>query len=163
MTVDIKLDPKGVPEFDPHAWLGLVLEHFARAEQAIGKLSVAIELPINNGSLSSLNEIRNRLQTVGGRRCKMLNQRIGRWSANRPFRHLLAHATLTTLFDANGAKVLITSHLPRDASDVTPDRLWTSADQKELLRQASNDSRSICAQIRNLTNDPLCLKALRES
>lgn len=163
MTTQENIESKAAPEFDPHAWLGLVLEHFARAEQAIGKLSVAIDLPINNGSLSSLNEIRNRLQKVGGKRCKMLDQRIARWSANRPFRHLLAHATLTTLFEASGAMVLVTRHLPRDANDVTPDRLWTAADQKELLRQATNDSRSICDQVSNPLADRPCVRALREA
>ncbi|MBY6127382.1 hypothetical protein KUW15_01495 [Qipengyuania aquimaris] len=163
MTAQEKIDSKDQTEFDPHNWIGIVLDHFARAEQAIGKLSLKLELPIANGSLSSLNEIRNRLSSVEGKTCKALNNRIARWAKNRPYRHLLAHATVTTLFDATGRMVIVTRHLPRDESDVTPDKLWTHEEQKDLLRQASNDSRSICDHVRNLLSDPTTLKALREA
>ena len=163
MSLQENVESKVQGDIEPHRWMGLVLDHFAQAEQALGRFSVALELPIANGSLSSLNEVRNRLQKVGSRKCKTLDKRIDRWSANRHFRHLLAHATVTTLFDATGRMVLVTRHLPRDEKDVTPDRLWTQEDQKELLRQASNDSRSICDQVRNLTSDLACLKALREA
>ncbi|EDL49771.1 hypothetical protein [Erythrobacter sp. SD-21] len=163
MTVQQKVQSQIQGDIEPHKWMGLVLDHFAKAEQALGRLSVALELPIANGSLSSLNEVRNRLQKVGTRKCKALDKRIDRWSTNRHFRHLLAHATVTTLFDAMGQMVIVTRHLPRDEKDVTPDRLWTQEDQKELLRQASNDSRSICDQVRNLTSDLTCLKTLKEA
>ena len=163
MTAQSGIEPKKIIEFEPHNWMGLVLDHFARAEQAIGRLSVALELPISNGSLSSLNELRKRLCSVGDRKTKALESRIARWSSNRPFRHLLAHATVTTLFDATGRPVIVTRHLPRDANDVTPDRLWLPEDQKELLRQAANDSRSICDQVRNLLADHVALGKLRGS
>ena len=163
MTVQETIESKIQEDFEPHAWMGLVLDHFARAEQALGNLSKSLGLPISNGSLSSLKVVRTRLQKVGGKKCKALDQRIARWSANRPFRHLLAHATVITLLDATGRVVIVTRHLPRDDNDVTPDRVWTQEDQRELLRQASNDSRSICDHVRNLTADQACLKALRET
>ncbi|MBX7494666.1 hypothetical protein K3172_02210 [Qipengyuania sp. 6B39] len=163
MTALQPIESNLAQDFDPHCWMGMVLEHFARAEQAIGKLSVAIGLPINNGSLGSLNELRKRLAVQEGKKFKALDNRIARWSQNRPFRHLLAHATITRLFDANGRPVIITRHLPRDANDVTPDRLWTFEDQKDLLRQASNDSRSICDQVANLLADPAQVAALRKA
>ena len=163
MSLHENIESKVEGEIEPHKWMGLVLDHFARAEQALGRLSVALGLPIANGSLSSLNEVRNRLQKVGSAKCKALDKRIERWSRNRHFRHLLAHATVTTLFDATGRMVIVTRHLPRDDKDVTPDRLWTQEEQKELLRQASNDSRSICDQVRNLTSDLAHLKTLREA
>ena len=59
--------------------------------------------------------------------------------------------------------MLITRHLPRDASDVTPDKVWTDAERAELLRQSANDSRSICDQIRNLLADPGALLRLRQT
>ena len=146
----------------PHGWLGLVLDHFARGEQAIGQLSLALGLPISNGSLSSLNEILNRLQASGDRKAKALEKRITRWSANRPKRHLLAHATIFVLKDSEGQQVLVTRHLPRDANDVTPDRMWTVDERAELFRQASNDSRSICDHVRNILADPVLLNQLRK-
>ena len=163
MEAPQKIEATSSAEFNPHIWMGLVLDHFARAEQAIGRLSVLLDLPISNGSLGSLNEIRNRLQKVGSKQCRALDQRVARWSTNRPYRHLLAHATITTLFDAGGNMVVVTRHLPRDINDVTPDRMWTAEDQKELLRQATNDSRSICDQVRNLSSDLSALQALREA
>lgn len=163
MSVQEKIELNCVGDFEPHTWMGLVLDHFARAEQALGKLSVSLGLPISNGSLSSLNEVRNRLQKVGSRKCKALDKRIERWSTNRNLRHLLAHATVMPLFDSMGRMVVVTRHLPRDENDVTPDKLWTQEEQKDLLRQASNDSRSICDHVRNLTSDLACLKRLREA
>lgn len=148
-------------ELDPHFWLGLVLDHFARGEQALGHLSLALDLPITNGSLGSLNELRNRLRMTESRTAKALEKRISRWCKNRPFRHLLAHATVTSLFDATGQPIVVTRHLPRDATDVTPDRTWSIAEQKELLRQASNDGRSICDHVRNLLADAATLNKLR--
>lgn len=84
-------------EFEPHAWLGQVLDHFARAEQALRR----------EGHLS------------------------------------------------------FTRHLPRDSSDVTPDRIWTNQEQKELLRQVANDSRSICDHVVTLEGDEEILARLR--
>lgn len=158
-----RVEAADVAPYDPHAWLGHVLDHFARAEQAIGKLSLALDLPIANGSLGSLAEIRRRLTAVPERKCGALERRIDRWSKNRPFRHLLAHATITILFDAEGQRIISTRHLPRDATDVTPDRLWTEQECSELLRQASNDSRSICDLVRNLLADPATLDRLRKA
>jgi len=150
-------------ELEPHAWLGLVLDHFARGEQALGRLSLALDLPIANGSLGSLNELRNRLRMAESRKAKALEQRIARWRKNRPFRHLLAHATITVLFDSMSQPFVVTRHLPRDAEDVTPDRVWSLEERKELLRQASNDSRSICDHVRNLLADPIEHNKLRKS
>lgn len=163
MSVQENIESRVQGDIEPHKWMGLVLDRFAQAEQALGQLSVALGLPIANGSLSSLNEVRNRLQKVGSRKCKALDKRIDRWSRNRHFRHLLAHATVITLFDATGRMVIVTRHLPRDEKDVTPDRLWSQDDQKELLRQATGDSRSICDQVRNLTSDLSSLKLLRDA
>lgn len=163
MSLHQNIELKVRSDFEPHAWVGLILDHFARAEQALGNFSKSLGLPISSGSLSSLKEVRARLEKVGGKKCKALDQRIARWSANRPYRHLLAHATVTALYDATGRLVIVTRHLPRDENDVTPDRIWTQDDQRELLRQASNDSRSICDHVRNLTADSACLKALREA
>ena len=145
---------------DPHTWMGLVLDHFARGEQALGQLSLSLGLCVSNGSLGSLNELRNRLRNSDNRKAKLLDKRIERWSQNRPFRHLLAHATITTLFDAGGGAFVITRHLPRDQNDVTPDRMWSEDDRKKLLRQASSDSRSIADHVRNLLADPLAMQTL---
>jgi len=148
-------------EFDPYGWVGQVLDHFARGEQALGRITMAMGLPITNGSLGSLAEVRKRLIGSGDRKARLLEQRIARWTGNRPYRHLLAHATVMTLFDASGRMVLVTRHLPRDASDVTPDRIWTADEQKELLRQASNDSRSICDHVRDIVANAALISILR--
>ncbi|MBX7491727.1 hypothetical protein K3163_00730 [Qipengyuania sp. 1NDW9] len=163
MSLHENLEQNCRNDYEPHTWIGLVLDHFAQAEQALGKFSVELGLPIANGSLSSLNEVRNRLQKVENKKCRALDKRIDRWVANRPFRHLLAHATVTTLFDAAGQVVVVTRHLPRDADDVTPDRVWNIEDQQDLLRKARSDSRSICDHVNNLSADLVCLKALREA
>jgi hypothetical protein len=62
----------------------------------------------------------------------------------------LAHASLLVLHDSAGKRFILTRHLPLDRYDVTPDRLWTEEECKELLRIANNDGRSIADQIRNL-------------
>lgn len=77
-------------------------------------------------------------------------------------RHLLAHATLIVLYDADRQPVLVTRHLPRDKADVTPDRIWPVAEQRELLRQVSNNSRSICDLVRNLLADSAALARLKQ-
>ena len=159
MTAHADVQASAERTFEPHAWVGHVLDHFARGEQALGRLSIAMGLPISNGSLGSLADVRKRLKASGDRKALMLDKRIERWSANRPFRHLLAHATITVLYDAGGEMVVNTRHLPRDASDVTPDRIWSAAEQKELLRQASNDGRSIADHVRDiLANQALTTK-----
>ena len=147
----------------PHAWMGLVLDNFAKGEQAVGRLSSALGLPIANGSLGSLKELRNRLSSSDNPAARALEKRIARWIKNRPYRHLLAHATITTLYDAGGHPVLVTRHLPLDETDVTPDRIWSLEEQNELLRQASNDGRSICDHVRNLLSDPVALRALSKA
>ncbi len=164
LTVVSPGDPRpAAADLDPHRWMGLVLDHFARAEQALGNLTIALDLPITNGSLTSLTELRRRLAQSDSAKAKHLEKRIARWSDNRPFRHLLAHATVTTLFDANRMPVFVTRHLPRDRSDVTPDRVWSEDERRELLRQVSNDSRSICDKVRNLLSDPANLEKLRSA
>ncbi|WP_432201528.1 hypothetical protein ACRAQ7_04980 [Erythrobacter sp. W53] len=124
-------------------------------------LSIEVDLPIEKGALSNLAELQKRLVNVDDRRCKALNNRIKRWSSHRPLRHLLAHATLIELTDNSGEPVVVTRHLPRDKDDVTPDRLWSLAEQAEVLRQASSDSRSIADQVRNLTTDSALMAKLR--
>ena len=148
---------------DAYSWLGLVLTNFAVAEQALGELSLALGLPIEKGSLSSLESVRQKLQTANTRKCKTLESRIERWCRNRPIRHLLAHATVTLLTDGNGQQVLATRHLPRDKDDVTPDRLWTEADRIEILRQATNDGRSIRDHVRGLLADVATMRALQSA
>ncbi|MCL4671894.1 MAG: hypothetical protein KJZ64_02945 [Sphingomonadaceae bacterium] len=160
MTAQVDVEASLDRQFEPHSWVGQVLDHFARGEQALGKLSIAIGLPISNGSLASLAEVRKRLNACGDRKALMLNKRIERWSANRPFRHLLAHATITILYDVRGEMVIGTRHLPRDSGDVTPDRIWTAAEQKELLRQASNDSRSISDHVQGILASPALIARL---
>jgi hypothetical protein len=91
----------------------------------------------------------------------ILDSRIARWSAYRSMRHLLAHATLLCLVDASGREIIITRTLPRDKDDVTPDRMWTPEEREELLRQATNDGRSIADQVRNILADPATIARLR--
>lgn len=148
-------------ERSPHEWLGLVLTHFASAEQAIGRLCIHVDLPIEKGSLSSLADLRRRLTEVENKRCNTLSNRIDRWCSHRPLRHLLAHSTIHELHNSAGELVIVTRHLPRDKDDVTPDRLWTQAERQELLRQATNDSRSIADQIRNILADSNLVHALK--
>mgnify|MGYP001336689491 CR=1 FL=1 len=161
MNAQVDVQASTNANFEPHSWVGQVLDHFARGEQALGKLSLSIGLPITNGSLGSLAEVRKRLQTCGDRKADMLDKRVERWLANRPFRHLLAHATITVFYDARGEMVVSTRHLPRDSADVTPDRVWTAAEQKELLRQASNDGRSIADHVRDILGNPALVAKLQ--
>ena len=161
MTAHLDVQASTERTFEPFSWVGQVLDHFARGEQALGRLSIAMGLPISNGSLGSLAEVRKRLQTCGDRKALLLDKRIERWLANRPFRHLLAHATITLLFDARGQMIVSTRHLPHDPGDVTPDRIWTAAERKELLRQASNDGRSISDHVRDLLANPALVTKLK--
>jgi hypothetical protein len=145
---------------DAYQWLAQVLTNFAKAEQAIGKLCLRLELPIRNGPLASVNELRARLVSSDCRRCRNLERRIARWQALRPVRHVLAHATLQILYDHENNPVLLTRHLPLDHKDVTSDRVWTAGERAELLRLASNDARSIHDQVRNLLGDAKTLARL---
>lgn len=119
-------------------------------------------MPIKNGPLGSVTELRNRLRRTEDRRCKNLEKRIGRWQSLRPARHLLAHATVQVLFDENNSPVIVTRHLPRDAEDITPDRVWLASESSEILRVATNDGRSIHDQVRNLLEDTKIIEQLRK-
>ena len=146
---------------EAYAWIGRVLTNFAEGEQAVGELCVALGLSIANGSLGSLKHLQEILQTSGDRKCAALGKRIERWTDNRPFRHLLAHSRIFRLSDSAGCKVVVTRHLPRDKDDVTPDKLWTNEERQELLRQATNDGRSIRDLVRNILADSKLLMKLR--
>lgn len=146
---------------DAFAWLGQVLVNFAIAEQALGELSTAAHLPITNGSLSSLKILRERLHATPARKFMALERRIDRWCRNRPIRHLLAHATVTILFDQSGQEIVVTRHLPRDVDDVTRDKVWTALERSEILRQTNNDGRSIRDHVNGLLADRLLLSKLR--
>jgi hypothetical protein len=76
-------------------------------------------------------------------------------------RHLLAHATHHCLIDSAGRDIVVTRTLPRDKDDATPDRMWSPEEREDLLRQATNDSRSIADQVRNILADPATLGRLR--
>lgn len=145
-----------------HQWLAQVLTSFAKAEQAIGRLCLGINLPIKNGPLGSVNDLRNRLVRSGDRRCQNLEKRIERWQSLRPVRHVLAHATVRILFDENRNAVIVTRHLPRDEDDITPDRVWTAEESLEVLRIASNDGRSIHDQVQNILGDKKVIEQLRK-
>jgi hypothetical protein len=163
VTFEAKQLPGVTTDGDPYAWIGRVLTSFAVAEQAIGELCLKLDLPISNGSLTSIGVLRERLRQASDRKCGALEKRIARWTANRPFRHLLAHATVTCLTAANGDPILVTRHLPLDADDVTPDRVWTAREMHELLRQAANDGRSIRDHANGLLADPQSLAKLRSA
>jgi len=148
-------------DYSPFEWLAHVLINFAVGEQAIGTLCLELKLPIEKGSLSSLADLRRRLAAAGESRCNALNLRIQRWSDNRPQRHLLAHATIQCLTDSAGRLVVVTRHLPREKDDVTPDKAWTTDERQEILRQATNDGRSIADQVRNIISDRQLINKLR--
>lgn len=112
--------------------------------------------------MGSVNELRARLAKSESRGCRNLEKRIDRWQSLRPVRHVLAHATLQVLYDENRTPVFVTRHLPLDTDDVTPDRVWTNAECKELLRMATNDGRSIHDQVRNLLADTKLIEQLKK-
>lgn len=145
---------------EPFDWLGKVLTHFATAERAIGQLCIALDLPVEKGPLSSLQDLCNRLARSGDKRCQTLLKRIERWRSFRPLRHLLAHASVMVVHDTTGKRFFLTRHLPLDRYDVTPDRLWTEEECLELLRVATNDGRSISDQIRNLKQNAAVMAEL---
>ena len=147
----------------PYEWLARVLTNFALAEQSLGRLCRSLDLEITNGSLSKLSELRRKLAAAGDRRCTALDNRVSRWAGNRPIRHLLAHATLHCSRDPAGREIVVTRHLPRDRSDVTPDRMWLPDEREEILRQAANDGRSITDLVRNILSDTRVLDLLRSA
>ncbi|WP_324073315.1 MAG: hypothetical protein RSE14_10105 [Erythrobacter sp.] len=147
---------------EPFDWLGRVLANFATAERAIGQLCLALELPVEKGPLSNLQNLCHRLERNSNKRCQTLLKRIERWRSLRPLRHLLAHASIMVVRDSAGNRFILTRHLPLDRYDVTPDKLWTEAECRELLRVASNDGRSISDQIRNLLLDSVAMAELKK-
>ena len=147
---------------EPFNWLGCVLTHFATAERAIGQLCLTLDFPVEKGPLSSLQQLCARLARSSDKRCQTLLKRIERWRSFRPLRHLLAHATVMVVHDSAGKRFILTRHLPLDRYDVTPDRLWTEEECRELLRVATNDGRSISDQIRNLIQQPALLAELKK-
>lgn len=147
----------------PYEWLARVLTGFALAEQALGQLSLDLKLSTKSGPLGSLEELRRKLSTSNDKRLVTLEKRVARWNSNRALRHLLAHCTMLCFKDTSGREMVITRTLPRDQNDVTPDRLWTPEEREELLRKATNDSRSIADQIANLRTDPAKMNQLARS
>lgn len=162
MTADSHIENCAASGDEAYAWLGRILHGFAHAEQAIGKLSQDLDFSISQGSLSSLNHLLQRLNSSDDRKAIALAKRIARWQVNRRYRNHLAHATIKTLWDQKGDMVFVTRHLPLDADDVSPDRVWTAEERKEFLRQVSNDSRSISDHVKNLLADNDVIKKLRQ-
>lgn len=158
----ISVDISSPVPIEPLSWLGGVLTHFATAERAIGQLCLSLDFPVEKGPLSSLQQLCARLSRSGDKRCQTLLKRIERWRSFRPLRHLLAHATVMVVHDGTGKRFILTRHLPLDRSDVTPDRLWTEEECRELLRIATNDGRSIADQVRNLMQHPALLAELKK-
>ena len=161
VVLPVEADPAIAPPIEPFDWLGRVLAHFALAERTIGQLCIALDLPVEKGPLSSLQQLCNRLARSGDKRCQSLLKRIERWRSFRPLRHLLAHASVLVVHDSAGNRYILTRHLPLDRFDVTPDRLWTQQECKDLLRVASNDGRSIADQIRNLMQNSAVMAELK--
>ncbi len=147
---------------EPCDWLVRVLNHFATAERALGQLCVALDLPVEKGPLSSLQSLCSRLTRSGDKRCQTLRKRIERWRSLRPLRHLLAHASIMVMYDTAGNRFILTRHLPLDRYEVTPDKLWTEEECRELLRVAANDGRSIADQVRNLIQNVALLAELNK-
>ncbi len=148
---------------EPFDWLGRVLTQFALGERSIGQLCIALDLPVEKGPLSSLQTLCARLASQPDKRCQTLLRRIERWRSFRPLRHLLAHATVMVVHDAAGNRFVLTRHLPLDRYDVTPDRLWSDEECRELLRVATSDGRSITDQIRNLLTNTTVMEQLKKS
>lgn len=146
---------------DPLIWLALVVTSFAEAEQALGRLSIALGYKIENGSLGNLESVRKSLTRSEDKRCRNLDRRIERWLGNRPIRNLLAHATVKQLFNAKGESFIVTRHLPRDFADVTPDRVWSEGECEALLRDVRKDGQSIGHNVDNLLADKTRLAALK--
>lgn len=158
----VTADTNAPIQIEPFNWLGCVLTHFATAERAIGQLCLALDLSVEKGPLSNLKQLCDRLSRSDNKRCQTLLKRIERWRSFRPLRHLLAHASVMVVTDTSGRRFIVTRHLPLDRFDVTPDRLWTEEECRELLRIATNDGRSIADQIRNLTQNANLLAELKK-
>ena len=158
----VTINASSLAPIEPFNWLGCVLTHFATAERAIGQLCLSLDFPVEKGPLSSLQQLCTRLSRSNDKRCQTLLKRIERWRSLRPLRHLLAHATVMVVHDGTGKRFILTRHLPLDRYDVTPDRLWTEEECRELLRVATNDGRSIADQIRNLIQHPALLADLKK-
>ncbi|MBU7580923.1 MAG: hypothetical protein KAF27_10715 [Porphyrobacter sp.] len=151
-----------LPAVEAFDWLGRVLTQFATGERAIGQFCLALDMPVEKGPLSSLQSVCHRLAHNPYKRCQALLRRIERWRSMRPLRHLLAHATVMVVHDSAGKRFILTRHLPLDRHDVTPDRLWTEDECRELLRVATNDGRSIADQVRNLMQSAAIMVALKQ-
>lgn len=162
ILLPVEADHATASPIEPFDWLGRVLAHFATAERAIGQLCIALDLPVEKGPLSSLQQLCNRLTRSNDKRSHALLKRIERWRSFRPLRHLLAHASVLVVHDSADNRFILTRHLPLDRYDVTPDRLWTQEECKELLRVASNDGRSIADQIRNLMQNSALMTELKK-
>lgn len=160
LPIDLAAGTDG--SLEPFNWLGRVLTQFAIGERALGELCIALDLPVEKGPLSSLQVLTERLGRTTDKRCHALLRRIERWRALRPLRHLLAHATIMVVHDAAGNHYFLTRHLPLDRFDVTPDRLWTDEECRELLRVATNDGRSIADQVRNLIGNAVAMAELKK-
>ncbi|MGB7373584.1 hypothetical protein [Pontixanthobacter sp.] len=154
------VDPKPIST-DPLVWLASVLTSFADAEQALGRLSVALGYRIEHGSLGNLQSVRDILSSSDDRRLRNFERRIARWLGNRPIRNLLAHATVKQVFDTSGQPFIVTRHLPRDSADVTPDRVWSENECEAFLRDVRKDSQSIRHHVSNLFANPARLSALK--
>lgn len=147
---------------EPFDWLGRVLTQFAIAEQALGQLCIELELPIEKGALSSLQQLCTRLSGISNKRSQNLLKRIEKWQSFRRQRHLLAHASVIVVHDDAGHRFIVTRHLPLDRNDVTPDRLWTEDECRKLIKDATDNGRSIRDQIRNLMEDADLLANLKK-
>lgn len=66
------------------------------------------------------------------------------------------------MYDTAGNRFILTRHLPLDRYEVTPDKLWTEEECRELLRVAANDGRSIADQVRNLIQNVALLAELNK-
>jgi hypothetical protein len=154
--------PAATVPIEPFDWLGRVLNHFAIAERAIGQICAALDLPVEKGPLSSLQNLCNRLARCSDKRTQTLLKRIERWRSFRPLRHLPAHASIMVVHDSAGNRFFLTRHLPLDRYDVTPDKLWTEDECMELLRVATNDGRSIADQVLNLMQNAALLAELKK-
>lgn len=161
-TPIVATGPKG-DLADAYLWLAQVLTSFASAEQAIGQLCLRLDLPIKNGPLGSVNELRARLAKSEDRRCRTLEKRIDRWQSLRPVRHILAHGTIKVLYTESRQPVFVTRNLPLDKEDVTPDRVWTDAERRKLQQATASDARSISDQVNNLIADAKLIEVLSKA
>jgi len=64
--------------------------------------------------------------------------------------------------DGAGNRFILTRHLPLDRDDVTPDKLWTEAECRDLLKVAMSDGHSIARRIDNLRQNSKALSELKK-